>query len=103
LPILNEKFDASLIILKKRFCWEYSDIFYVSQNKGSSSTLSLSEDSIKKVLSKEVNLGDKMLYDAVSKLWWSQPELKETGFWKEVNELKNCIVTEFTYFTPVIT
>ncbi|KAF6016977.1 hypothetical protein EB796_024720 [Bugula neritina] len=90
LPILNEKFDASLIILKKRFCWEYSDIFYVSQNKGSSSTLSLSEDSIKKVLSKEVNLGDKMLYDAVSKLWWSQPELKETGFWKECK----CSLTE---------
>jgi len=74
--------------MKKRFCWEYSDIFYVSQNVLSSSAMKLSDESIKKVLSKEVNLGDKILYDAVSKLWWSQPELKEPGFWEEVKKLK---------------
>ena len=83
--ILTDQFDASLLILKKRFRWNYIDIFYANKTVSSSSHLTLSSKSVEKILSTEVNLGDKMFYNSLNNTWWQQKELKESDFWEEVS------------------
>ena len=86
--ILTDQFDASLLILKKRFHWNYIDIFYANRKVKNSSHLKLSSKSVEKILSPEVNLGDKMFYNSLNNTWWQQKELKEINFWEEVG--KSC-------------
>ena len=89
---LTDQYDASMVILRRRFCWSHSDIFYAKYPKISSAKQEISEESVARLLSAEVNLGDKMFYDSLNKSWWRQKELKENGFWNEV--VLNCIFTE---------
>ena len=85
--ILTDQYDASLVILKHRFCWEYTDIFYVRSVVGNSSDVKLSASGTQKLLSAKVNLGDKLLYDTLNNSWWKQPELQQEHFWDEVNRI----------------
>jgi len=62
IPILSDQFDASLVILKRRFNWDYTDIFYQSYVVTKSDSQTLSNSSIQTILSAEVNLGDHLLY-----------------------------------------
>ena len=84
-PILNNQFDASLIVLKKKFCWSYLDIFYTSQNKGKHKRKDLSAEATKRLLSPEVNFGDQILYESINKTWWRQSEVNQRYFWDEVS------------------
>ncbi|KAF6033070.1 GAL3ST1 [Bugula neritina] len=88
IPILSDQFDASLVILKRRFNWDYTDIFYQSYVVTKSDSQPLSASSIQTILSAEVNLGDHLLYQAVNKTWWSQPEVGRKEFWEEVSYFK---------------
>ncbi|XP_067944509.1 galactose-3-O-sulfotransferase 3-like [Watersipora subatra] len=83
--ILTEVYDASLLILKKRFSWSYQDIFYTKLVVGKPKHgPPISEKNRKTLLSPEVNLGDKLLYDRLNETWWKQPELEDYYFWDEV-------------------
>ena len=82
--IINEQYDASLLVLQKKFCWSYTDIFHISIAITNSSRAELSREATEKLLSPQVNFGEKLLYDAIIKIWWAQPEVRENGFWKEV-------------------
>lgn len=86
IPVLNDQFDASLVIMRKRFCWDYTDIFYAKQVVTHSEKTALSAKSKKKLLSAEVNLGESLLYEAIRFRWWSQPELQQKDFWEEVSQ-----------------
>ncbi|XP_067945277.1 uncharacterized protein [Watersipora subatra] len=84
--ILTEVFDASLIILKRRFGWSYRDIIYTKRKVGNPKQApTISEQNAQILLSPEVNLGEKLLYDKLNETWWKQPELKEDNFWEEVS------------------
>jgi hypothetical protein len=84
--MLTDQFEASLIILKRRFCWDYLDIAYIKQVVfNSAKKQKLSDKAVTKLLSVERNLGDLILYEAANATWWSQPELKEPDFWPEVD------------------
>ncbi|XP_067950557.1 galactose-3-O-sulfotransferase 2-like [Watersipora subatra] len=83
--ILKDKFDASLLILKKRFRWSYLDIFYNSFKLTPIYKVRMSDRAIKRLLSESVNLGDKLLYDSMNQTWWQQHELTDDKFWDEVS------------------
>lgn len=84
IAILNDQYDPSLLILKKRLCWEYKDIFYHTYTVGTYKSAYISEAARTKLLSPEYNLGEKLLYDAINRTWWQQPEVEDPDFWKEV-------------------
>ncbi|XP_067950203.1 galactose-3-O-sulfotransferase 2-like [Watersipora subatra] len=87
--MLNEQYDASLIILRRRFGWSYTDIFYSKYIITNSKVTQLSVNATKKLLSPEVNLGEKILYDRLNETWWSQSELEEDNFWEEVDHFSS--------------
>ncbi|XP_067951422.1 galactose-3-O-sulfotransferase 2-like [Watersipora subatra] len=86
--MLYDQLDASLVLLKRKFHWTFLDIFYKSYGFTTKSEEELSKKSIERILSKEVNLGDKLLYDSMNQTWWSYPELREQHFWQEVKHFK---------------
>ena len=83
--ILNEEFHASLLVLRKKLCWDYLDIFFTKKNvqKRNSSAPFTEADAVK-VLDMRHNYGDKLLYDALNTTWWYQTEVKVQDFWDEV-------------------
>jgi len=81
--ILNDHFDASLLLLRKRFCWKYTDIFYKSFTVTNSSQELMSQSAITKLLS--INLGEQLLYEAINKSWWDQSGVEKSTFWNEVS------------------
>ena len=83
-PLLSDQFDASLVILRRRFCWSYLDLFYKKYEVTHSASLKLSEKAEEKLLSQQANLGEKLLYDRMNTTWWSSAELKQDDFWEEV-------------------
>lgn len=82
--MIHEEYDASLIVLRRRFQWTYADIFYRKYVMTYSGKINLSEGAIKKLLSPKRNLGEKLLYDSLNDTWWKQPELQQNNFWEEV-------------------
>ena len=98
LPLINERFDASLVMMRRRFHWEYRDIFYKRKNQRKIEKKYLSETWRKEFLSLDVNLGDLLLYEAMNSSWYRQPEVQQEDFWDEVSSnyiCKNWIETSF--------
>ena len=90
--ILTDQFDASLLILKKKFHWNYSDIFYAKKVVLNSVRRQISPEAAAKILSPEVNLGEQMFYNSLNNTWWQQDEVKKNDFWNEVGFVLNrCI------------
>ena len=87
-PVLNDQIDASMVALRRKFCWGYTDIFYKTQNrsKKKKSRVDLSDEATKRLLSSELNLGDLLLYESVNSTWWQQKEVNSEDFWEEVND-----------------
>ena len=82
--VLTDQFDASMVVLRRRFCWSYLDIFYRKYTVTHSERSTLSKEATAKLLSPKVNWGDKFFYDSLNKSWWNLRELKEDNFWDEV-------------------
>ncbi|KAF6027267.1 GAL3ST1 [Bugula neritina] len=73
--------------MKRKFCWDHGDIFYKSMEVYSKSHhLTPAEE--EKLLSPDMNLGDKLLYEAFNNSWWKQPEVKDPDFWEEVKHFQ---------------
>ena len=71
-------------MMRRRFNWEYIDIFYKRKNQRENKK-HLSEAWYKKFLSPEINFGDLLLYEAMNSSWYRQPEVQEEDFWEEVS------------------
>lgn len=86
--MLNDKYDESLVVLKRRFCWSYTDIFYTKQIVTNSANKShISEEQRLKLLTGRRNLGDQLLYEKMREKWLLSPELHEDDFEGEVSEI----------------
>ncbi|XP_067934152.1 galactose-3-O-sulfotransferase 2-like isoform X2 [Watersipora subatra] len=92
---LTDQFDASLIRLRREFCWQHVDIFYKSQEVGGrkgkvspQTLLPLSPEGRAKLVTKEFNLGDQMLYESFNQTWWKSPSVMAEDFWEEVSAFK---------------
>ena len=85
--MLNDKYDESLVILRRRFCWSYTDIFYKKQIiTGSAHKSTLTDESRAKLLTERRNLGDQLLYEKMREKWLMSPELTKNDFDGEVCE-----------------
>lgn len=83
--MINDEFDASLVILRRRLCWEYTDILYTKKIVTKSSTKKgISDFARQKLLSEKANLGDQLLYEAMKEKWRESPEQRNPDFWEEV-------------------
>ena len=71
-------------MMRRRFNWEYTDIFYERKNQMVDKK-HLSNAWYKKFLSLEINFGDLLLYEAMNSSWCRQPEVQEEDFWEEVS------------------
>ena len=80
--MLNEQFDASLVILRKRFCWNYTDIFFVKKNVRHSAKKVFTDENAEKL--RRLNHGDQLLYNALNETWYKQSEVQVPDFWDEV-------------------
>lgn len=81
--MLNEQFMASVLILRRRFCWSYSDMFYQSGNILNSEVLDFSEEDRLELLKR--NHGEVLLYEAMNTTWWAQDEVTSGEIFKEVS------------------
>lgn len=83
LVMLMEYFDESLVLLKRRLCWQMEDILYFKLNervqKEKQNVPTWAREEIKKW-----NSGDVLLYDAFNKTFWEK--IKEEGpeFYKDL-------------------
>ena len=85
MPMLNDKYDESLVILRRRFCWSYTDIFYSKQIvTGSAKKSAVTQKSKLKLLTEDHNLGDQLLYEKMRDKWLNSPELSYNDFSGEV-------------------
>ena len=75
-------------MMRRRFNWEYMDIFYKRKNQRKNKK-HLSKAWYKKFLSPEINFGDLLLYEAMNSSWYRQPEVQEDDFWEEVSAIYN--------------
>ena len=80
--MLNEQFDASLVILRKRFCWNYTDIFFAKKNVHYSAKKVFTDENAE--ILRRLNHGDQLLYNALNETWYKQPEVQVPDFWDEV-------------------
>ncbi|KAF6024455.1 hypothetical protein EB796_017233 [Bugula neritina] len=101
---LTDQFDASLIRLRRLFCWTHEDLLYKAQEVGGrvrpgsrdKILQPLSKKGIRELLQPETNLGDQMLYEAFNRTWWNDySDVKDEHFWQEVEQFQitNAIAT----------
>ena len=80
--MLKEQFTASLLILRRRFCWSYTDIFFKIGNVKNSARLEFEDEDKAKLI--EWNYGEFWYYEAMNRTWWSQDEVKSGEIFEEV-------------------
>ena len=81
--MLKEQFTASLLILRRRFCWSYTDIFFKIGNVKNSARLEFEDEDKAKLI--EWNYGEFWYYEAMNRTWWSQDEVKSGEIFGEVS------------------
>ena len=81
--MLKEQFTASLLILRRRFCWSYTDIFFKIGNVKNSARLEFEDEDKAKLI--EWNYGEFWYYEAMNRTWWSQDEVKSGEIFEEVS------------------
>ena len=84
--MLYEQFVPALLILRRRLCWTYTDIFFKTGNVRNSKRLSFSEED--KAKHRDWNHGEYWYYEAMNRTWWSQNEVKSGEIFEEVMILK---------------
>ena len=90
LIMLVEYFDHSLVLLKRRLCWQLKDILYFQNNKGAKSSsreVLFSEDD--KVNLQNWQTADAILYKVFSSVFWTRMKLEGEEFLLEVEHFKD--------------
>ena len=105
LVMLMEYFDESLVLLKRRFCWEINDILYFKLNeRRSGDRQKLSKYTRKKI--RKWNSGDVLLYDVFNRTLWERIKHEGPGFFKDLEifrkakeTMKNSCLREGNFVT----
>ena len=85
LILLTEYFDESLLILKKQFCWDYTDILYSSKNIRTSRR-TLTENEKHKI--QKWNYADVLLYQHFNQTLWSKIGKYGSEFSKDLDHFR---------------
>ena len=83
LVLLNEYFDESLVLLKRRFCWEIEDILYFKLNERTDEEKgTLTSDARQKI--RKWNWGDVLLYDVFNQTLWEMIAQEGPEFYNDL-------------------
>ncbi|XP_064608778.1 galactosylceramide sulfotransferase-like [Liolophura sinensis] len=90
--LLNEYYDASLVLLKRRLCWNTEDIVYISLHVKAGYTKHQGLHS-PEVLRQHQELAPEeyVIYDRLSKQFWTQINDEGKDFWFEVEQFKSIL------------
>ncbi|XP_054771329.2 galactosylceramide sulfotransferase-like [Lytechinus pictus] len=87
--IVNEYFDESLLVMKKAFCWDFTDILYVPQNKRVVKDL-LPEATRAKI--RAFNRADTLLHQRFNESLWKKIEAYGPDFKKDMDHFRQMLV-----------
>ncbi|XP_054752758.2 galactosylceramide sulfotransferase-like [Lytechinus pictus] len=87
--IVNEYFDESLLVMKKEFCWEFTDILYISQNKRAVKEM-LPEKTRAKI--RDFNRADTLLHQRFNDSLWKKIEAYGPDFQKDLNHYRQMLI-----------
>ncbi|ESO03686.1 hypothetical protein HELRODRAFT_173384 [Helobdella robusta] len=94
LVLLQEYFFESLILLKRRMCWSFTDVLFLTINSQEYAYKKKSEqDAELEAIYKEWSQVDYRLYNAFNETFWEKISQQKDGFRDEVEELKKVFVT----------
>ena len=79
LVLLMEYFDESLVLLKRRFCWEIEDILYFKLNERTNKDKQELTNQAREQIQKW-NSGDALLYDVFNQTLWQMIEREGPDF-----------------------
>jgi len=90
----------------KRYHSTHGSSLHRQQVATGSERTSLTKEDEQKILSPNVNLGEKLLYDTFNSTWWRQEEVKTDDFWEEVRAMcasTLCLYAIIYHGIPVFT
>lgn len=90
--LLNEYYDASLVLMKRRLCWNTEDIVYMSLHVRGGYTKNQRLHSPEVLRQHQVLASEEyLIYDRLSKEFWTQVNDEGKEFWFEVEEFKSIL------------
>ncbi|KAJ8043757.1 Galactosylceramide sulfotransferase [Holothuria leucospilota] len=100
LVLINEYFDESLLLMKKMFCWSWTDILYISVNQ-QSRRHAIKNDTLKELVRKN-NKADQYIYKHFNKSLWKKIQDYGANFSKDLaffrrfreNTNKKCVLED---------
>ena len=88
--IIVEYFVESLILLKRKLCWTWKDIFYMKLNNGTYTYSNLNDPELESIYKSWSKL-DYLLYDSFNKTFWKQIRQQPGDFFDEVIAFKTAM------------
>ena len=95
LVIVMEYFDESLIVLRRKLCWEMADIVYLSQRVSHRPRDPVSDKNEEKY--REWSYADFLIHHHFADKLWAQEIPKHSDFWDELHTLRkiNKMITDY--------
>lgn len=89
LVLIYEYIDESLVLMKRRLCWQFDDILYLDFQHANKNTWNRKDtpDKLKEKI-RRWNQADTQLYDFFNRSLWTEIEYEGEEFWKELREFK---------------
>ena len=100
--LITEHMDESLIVMRRKLCWDISDIFYLSQIVGhyDYKNTQLRPDLLQTLTN--WSRVDSMLYETFNETLWKNIAQYGEGFWDELKFYKNQKEKIFNFCSPVL-
>lgn len=83
--LITEYMDASLLLMKRQFCWDLEDVAYYAMKVSRKNKPQVEEKYQNAIMS--YNSNDKIAYEALNKTLWDKIA-QEPGFFEELEELQ---------------
>ncbi|XP_054772072.2 galactose-3-O-sulfotransferase 2-like [Lytechinus pictus] len=90
LVLINEYFDESLLIMRKRFCWSFQDIAYIAKNIRIKDRRPSMRDSLRDRI-REWNAADTLLYQSFNRTLWYRIDNYGPGFGTDLVYFRNLL------------
>ena len=100
--ILTEYADESLIVMRRKLCWEISDIFYLPLNARNYAYKSSSVDRNSSDILRNWSSVDFRLYQMYNTSLWRQVSEYGQDFWDELDFYQTQKIRMFDFCQPVI-
>ena len=90
LVLIYEHLDESLVLMKRKFCWQLDDILYLSfQHTAENSWNDVNTTDKLKQRMRNWNTADMKLYHFFNKTLWTEIGYEGQNFWKDLKDFKD--------------